>query len=84
MRDRKPAWKKKKQYDLCPLEVTVRDNDIEQAIKVLKNKIAKEGILAELKKRRYAEKPSDKKRRKRREAIKKARKSQRKKMRNER
>ena len=78
---RKPAWKRtndvrpKFERNLCPLEVVVRDNDITQALKVLKNKMSKDGILGELKTRRFAEKPSEKKRRKHREALKKLRKS---------
>ena len=58
-----------------PLEVEVRNNDINQALKVLKNKMSVEGVLSELKKRRYAEKPSERRRRKHREALKKMRKS---------
>lgn len=58
-----------------PLEVEVYNNDVGQALKVLKNKLAKDGILAELKARRHAEKPSEKKRRKHREALKRLRKS---------
>ena len=75
---RKPAWKKEtKTYEpkIGPLEVIVRDNDVVQALKILKNKMSKEGVLTELKNRRYAEKPSEKKRRKHREALKKLRKS---------
>ena len=75
---RKPAWKKNevKQNEkttIRPLEVDVRNNDVEQAIKVLRNKISKDGILSELRRRRFAEKPSEKKRRKHREALKKMR-----------
>lgn len=57
---------------LCPIEVTVRDQNLEQAMKVLKNKMSKENVLGELRKRRYFEKPSEKKRRKMREALRKA------------
>jgi small subunit ribosomal protein S21 len=80
--NRKPAWKQNDKPQgpppeprICPLEVEVWNNDVEQALKVLKGKMAKDGILAELKKRRHAEKPSEKKRRKHREALKKLRKS---------
>lgn len=78
---RKPAWKRnndvKRKFEprICPLEVIVRDNDVVQALKVLKSKMSKEGVLSELKRRRFAEKPSEKKRRKHREALKKLRKS---------
>jgi small subunit ribosomal protein S21 len=74
-KDRQPAWKKKESHRVGPLEVEVRNNDISQALKVLKHKMSVEGVLTELKKRRFAEKPSEKKRRKHREALKKARKS---------
>ena len=74
-----PAWKKneikKEETHVGHLEVLVYDNNIERAIKELKNKMSKEGVLTELKKRRHAEKPSEKKRRRHREALKKLRKS---------
>jgi small subunit ribosomal protein S21 len=54
------------------LEVKVHDNDVEKAIKVLKNKLAKSGFFKEMKERRYYEKPSIKKKRKRAEAKKRA------------
>jgi len=79
--NRKPAWKQNdrpqtpQEPRICPLEVEVWNNDVDQALKVLKGKMAKDGILAELKRRRHAEKPSEKKRRKHREALKKLRKS---------
>ena len=60
---------------LRPLEVVVKDNDVMQAFKILKHKMSKDGILSELKRRRFAEKPSEARRRKHREAIKKMRKS---------
>ena len=59
------------------LEIRVHDNDVEKAIKLLKRLIQKEGILGELKKRRYYEKPSVKLRRKQREARKRKAKSSR-------
>lgn len=74
---RKPAWKKgpREIEYLRPLEVEVRNGDIEEAIKVLRNKMSKDGILTEIKNRKYYEKPSVKSRRKHREALKKIRKS---------
>jgi len=50
------------------LEVKVYDNDIEKALKVLKNKLSKDGFFKELKMRRFYEKPSVKRKRKNREA----------------
>jgi len=73
--NRSPAWKQKKEHRVGPLEVEVFDNNIEKALRDLKNKMSREGVLTELKKRRFAEKPSEVKRRKHREAIKKMRKS---------
>lgn len=58
-----------------PLEVEVREN-LEKALKVLKQRMSKEGILAELKKRRYYEKPSVRRKRKMREAHKRRRREQ--------
>jgi small subunit ribosomal protein S21 len=56
-----------------PLEVEVRDDGLEKALKILKQKLAKEGVLAEVKHRRYYEKPSIKRKRKVREAQKRRR-----------
>lgn len=83
MENKTPAWKRndsdygyhERQFRLGPIEVEVRNDDIDQALKELKNKLSKDGILAELKARRCYEKPSEKKRRKHREALKKNRKS---------
>lgn len=55
-----------------PLEVEVRDS-IDKAVKILKQRLSKEGVLQELKRRRYHEKPSVKKKRKMREARKRKR-----------
>jgi small subunit ribosomal protein S21 len=60
---------------LCrPLEVHVRDDRVEQAIRQLKNRLAREGVLRELKNRRHYFKPSELKRIKRREAARRRRK----------
>jgi len=50
------------------LEVKVFDNDVERALKVLKNKLSKSGLFKELKLRRAYEKPSVKRKRKALEA----------------
>lgn len=55
-----------------PLEVEVRDS-LEKAMKILKQRMSKEGILQELKRRRFYEKPSVKRKRKIREARKRRR-----------
>jgi len=75
-KDRQPAWKQRKEnHRTGPLEVEVRNNDVVQALKILKHKMSAEGVLSDLKNHRFAEKPSEKKRRKHREALKKLRKS---------
>lgn len=62
-----------------PLEVEVRDN-IEKAMKLLKQRMTKEGLLQELKRRRYYEKPSVRRKRKMREARKRRRREQKRRM----
>jgi len=57
------------------VEIRVFGNDIEKALKTLKNKLQKEGLFREIKKRSYFEKPSTKEKRKQREARKKRMKS---------
>ena len=51
------------------IEIEVRRGNLEQAMRVLKRKVQKEGIVKELKMRQYFEKPSEKKRRKKKENI---------------
>jgi small subunit ribosomal protein S21 len=57
------------------LEIKVSGNDVEGAIKLLKRKLQRDGLLRDLKERRFYEKPSVKTRRKQREAQKRRRKS---------
>ena len=56
------------------VQVTVRDNNVEQALKALKKKMQREGILREMKFLRYYEKPSEIKKRKEAEAKRRSRK----------
>ena len=51
------------------ITVEVRKGNVEQAMRVLKRKVQKEGIVKELRMRQYYEKPSAKKRRKKKENI---------------
>ena len=51
------------------ITVEVRKGNLEQAMRVLKRKIQKEGIIKELRMRQYYEKPSEKLRRKKKENI---------------
>jgi len=62
------------------LQVLVRDNNIDQALRVLKKKMQREGLFREMKQRRSYEKPSERKNREKGEAIRRARKLARKKM----
>jgi small subunit ribosomal protein S21 len=52
------------------LEIRVNGNDVEKALKILKRQMQKDGLLRELKERRYYDKPSVKLRKKQREAQK--------------
>ena len=52
------------------LEVKVRNNNVEKAIRQLKKKVMKEGILKEIKMRQYYEKPTLKRQRKAKEGLK--------------
>ncbi|PZO83619.1 MAG: 30S ribosomal protein S21 [Micavibrio aeruginosavorus] len=58
--------------------VSVRDNNVEQALRVLKKKLQREGIFREMKMRRDFEKPSEKKKREKAEAVRRWRKVERK------
>jgi len=62
------------------VEVTVRDNDVDQALRALKKKMQREGIFREMKMRRSYEKPSERRARERAEAIRRARKLERKRL----
>lgn len=58
--------------------MTVRDNNVDQALRVLKKKMQREGIFREMKLRRDYEKPSEKKKREKSEAVRRWRKVERK------
>ncbi len=65
------------------MQVVVRDNNVEQALKVLKKKMQREGIFRELKMKDAYEKPSVKRAREQAEAVSRARKLARKKLQRE-
>ena len=65
------------------MQVLVRDNNVDQALKALKKKMQREGIFREMKLRGHYEKPSEKRARESAEAIRRARKLARKKMQRE-
>ncbi len=64
----------------CKVLVQVRDNNVDQALRVLKKKLQREGVFREMKLRRSFEKPSARKKRERAEAVRRHRKLLRKRM----
>jgi small subunit ribosomal protein S21 len=56
------------------MQVLVRDNNVDQALKVLKKKMQREGVFRELKRKSFYEKPSERRAREKGEAIRRARK----------
>jgi len=62
------------------VQVVVRDNNVDQALKVLKKKMQREGIFREMKLRRSYEKPSERRARERAEAVRRTRKLERKRL----
>jgi small subunit ribosomal protein S21 len=62
------------------MQVSVRDNNVDQALRVLKKKLQREGVFQEMKLKLHFEKPSEKKAREKGEAIRRARKLARKKL----
>ena len=61
------------------MQVLVRDNNVEQALRVLKKRLQREGMFREMKQRRYYEKPSEKRVREAAQAVRRVRKEARKK-----
>ncbi|MET4699154.1 small subunit ribosomal protein S21 [Constrictibacter sp. MBR-5] len=62
------------------MHVSVRDNNVDQALRALKKKMQREGIFREMKLRRAFEKPSERRARERAEAVRRHRKLLRKRM----
>ena len=56
------------------MQVLVRDNNVDQALRVLKKKLQREGVFREMKLRKAYEKPSERKTREKAEAVRRARK----------
>jgi small subunit ribosomal protein S21 len=56
------------------LQVLVRENNVDQALRVLKKRMQREGIFREMKQRSFYEKPSEKRVREKAEAVRRARK----------
>lgn len=60
------------------VQVLVRDNNVDQALRALKKKMQREGIFREMKLRRTYEKPSERKAREKAESVRRQRKVERK------
>jgi small subunit ribosomal protein S21 len=62
------SWRK------APVQVLVRDNNVDQALRALKKKMQREGVFREMKLRRNYEKPSERRAREKAEAVRRYRK----------
>lgn len=60
------------------VQIIVRENNVDQALKALKKKMQREGTFREMKRRNHFEKPSEKRAREQAEAVRRTRKLQRK------
>ena len=65
------------------VQVFVRDNNVDQALRALKKKMQREGLFREMRLRKHYEKPSEKRVREKAEAVRRARKLARKKLQRE-
>ena len=62
-------------FSIMTLFVSVKDNNIEQALRSMKKKLQREGLFKEMKLRKHYEKPSLKRAREKEENIRRARKT---------
>lgn len=60
------------------VQVSVDNNNVDQALRALKKKMQREGIFREMKMRRHHEKPTERRKREKAEAVRRWRKMQRK------
>ena len=65
------------------VQVFVRDNNVDQALRALKKKMQREGVFREMRLRKHYEKPSERRVREKAEAVRRARKLARKKLQRE-
>ena len=56
------------------IEVNVKDNNVEQALRTLKKRMQREGLFREMKLRKHYEKPSLRRAREKEESIRRSRK----------
>jgi small subunit ribosomal protein S21 len=64
-------------------EVTVRNNNIKTALRILKKKIENDGMMMELRRRQFYEKPSEKRREAKKQSIRRAKKREKDRLRDE-
>lgn len=74
------SWCAVEQGGRAIIEIQVRDNNVDQALRALKKKLQREGIYREMRRRRFYEKPTERRRRELAEAIRRWRKLLKKKM----
>ena len=65
-----PYMIRKLEHEGLLVQVIVRDNNVDQALRALKKKMQREGVFREMKLRRSYEKPSERRVREKAEAIK--------------
>jgi small subunit ribosomal protein S21 len=68
---------------VTPVQVLVRDNNVDQALRALKKKLQREGVFREMKMHDHYEKPSEKRVREKAEAVRRVRKLARKRLQRE-
>jgi len=64
----------KHEMEAAIVQIVVRDNNVDQALRALKKKMQREGVFREMKLRNHYEKPSEKRAREKAEAVRRARK----------
>jgi small subunit ribosomal protein S21 len=82
-RVRTPGFREGPEEGLAIVQIFVRDNNVDQALKALKKKMQREGTFREMKRHVHYEKPSEKRARQKAEAVRRARKLARKRMQRE-
>ena len=65
------------------LEVTVRNNNVKTALRILKKKLEQDGVMMELRRRQFYEKPSEKRREAKKQSIRRAKKREKDRLRDE-
>ena len=69
-----PSSRRASEEDRAIVQIFVRDNNVDQALKALKKKMQREGSFREMKRHVHYEKPSEKRARQKAEAVRRARK----------